>query len=67
MSDSHAKKRATMAATLASKTGRSVDEWIAHLTEAGPSDDKAWQAWLKTEGLGHFQARLVVAEARARR
>jgi len=51
--------------TFAAKTGRSVAEWVRLVRSEGPADPKQWQTWLKTErGLGHFQARLVVAEAR---
>ncbi len=66
-SEQHDKKTATMAATLEQKTGRSVDGWIALLRAEGPEAEHEWQAWLKEQGLGHFQARLVVSAARERR
>jgi hypothetical protein len=62
----HATKTATMAATLEAKTGRSLDAWLEHLSAQGPKAPTQWHAWLKAQGLGHFQARLVVAEARKR-
>jgi hypothetical protein len=34
---------------LKTKTGRSLDEWIAFATEEGPKDDKARRAWLKSK------------------
>jgi hypothetical protein len=40
-------------ASLKAKTGRSVEEWIAHLRKAGPKDERSRREWLKTEhGLG---------------
>ena len=64
MSDRHETKKATMAANLEADTGRSVDEWVALLEEAGIEGFTASVTWLKEQhGLGHFKARLV-AEAR---
>jgi len=35
------------------KTGRSIDEWVAHAKKHGPADEKERAAWLKEEhGLG---------------
>jgi len=38
---------------LKQKTGRSLDEWLAHIKKSGPKDVKARREWLKQEhGLG---------------
>jgi len=38
---------------LKSKTGRSLDEWLALVTKSGPKDEKSRREWLKSEhGLG---------------
>lgn len=34
---------------LKSKTGRSLDEWVAHIRKAGPKDEAARRDWLKKE------------------
>jgi Domain of unknown function (DUF5655)/Domain of unknown function (DUF4287) len=35
------------------KTGRTVEEWLAHIKKAGPKDEKERRAWLKDKyGLG---------------
>ncbi len=61
----HAKKTATMAATMKETTGRSVPEWVALLRSEGPPNDREWHTWLKSKhDLGHFRARLIVSEAR---
>lgn len=39
-------------AELPQKTGRSLDQWLAHIEKAGPKDKKARSAWLKEQGLG---------------
>jgi hypothetical protein len=40
-------------AELKQKTGRSLDEWLSYIRKAGPKDEKARRAWLKTDhGLG---------------
>jgi hypothetical protein len=40
-------------ATLKDKTGRSFDEWIAHIKEHGPDEEKPCRSWLKEHyGLG---------------
>ena len=62
--DRHAKKRATMAANLQKKTGRTVDEWVGVVASADfGADERTFKAvadFLKTHHqLGHFQARLV--------
>lgn len=36
-------------AELKQKTGRSLDEWLSYIKKAGPKDEKARRAWLKTE------------------
>jgi len=61
----HDDKVAGMRRNLQSKTGRSVEEWIAALQAADLPDRAAQTAWLKGEGLGHFQARLVLADLAA--
>jgi len=38
---------------LKQKTGRSLEEWLAHIKKSGPKDEKELRAWLKEEhGLG---------------
>src|SRR5215211_6719040 len=38
---------------LTHKTGRSLEEWLAHIKKAGPKDEKERRAWLKEkDGLG---------------
>jgi hypothetical protein len=38
---------------LKQKTGRTLEEWLAHIKKAGPKDEKERRAWLKEEhGLG---------------
>ena len=38
---------------LKQKTGRSLEEWLAHIKKAGPKDEKERRAWLKEKhGLG---------------
>lgn len=45
-------------AGLKEKTGRSLDEWIAHIEKKGPAEEKARLHWLKdSEGLGSNYAR----------
>lgn len=40
-------------AELKQKTGRTLEEWLAHIKRAGPKDEKARREWLKSEyGLG---------------
>ena len=40
-------------AELKQKTGRSLEEWLAHIKKAGPKGEKERRAWLKEEyGLG---------------
>jgi Domain of unknown function (DUF5655)/Domain of unknown function (DUF4287) len=40
-------------AELKQKTGRTLEEWLAHIKKAGPKDEKERRAWLKEEyGLG---------------
>lgn len=64
--DAHAKKRAGMIRNLKAKTGRTLEEWVELVVEHGPQTNGERAAWLKSEhALGHFQARLVVSEARS--
>lgn len=67
MTSKHEAKVAGMIRNLEAKTGRTLEDWIAVLHEAGPaSGHKARVDWLKTtHGLGHFQAKLVVSRADA--
>ena len=59
------KKIHGMIANLPEKTGRTLDQWIRLVAKSSASTDAERVAWLKREhGLGHFQARLVVAEAK---
>jgi hypothetical protein len=38
---------------LKQKTGRTLEEWLAHIKKAGPKGEKERRAWLKEEyGLG---------------
>jgi len=40
-------------AELKQKTGRTLEEWLAHIKKAGPGDEQARRDWLKKEyGLG---------------
>ena len=57
-----------MIRNLPEKTGRTLEQWLGIARRAPVESDAELAAWLKKEhGLGHFQARLVVSEARARR
>ena len=54
-----------MIANLPEKTGRTLAQWIRIVARSPVATDAERVAWLKKEhGLGHFQARLVVSEAR---
>ena len=65
MSDRHATKRATMIATLGEKTGHDLEQWLEILSRSPAESFMDRVNWLKSvHGLGHFQARLVVEEAR---
>lgn len=48
---------------LRSKSGRSLEEWVAHAQKRGPAGEKAIHAWLKQEGLGSTQAWIVAERA----
>ena len=50
-------------ANLKAKTGRSAEEWAAHLKAEAPPDAKAW---LKAQGLGSTQISFVLQRASAR-
>ena len=40
-------------AELKQKTGRSLDEWLRHIKNAGPQDEKDCREWLKAAyGIG---------------
>ncbi len=54
-------------ANLKEKSGRSLEEWLAHLKKAAPrgADTKALTAWLRSEGLGGTQAGIVAERALA--
>jgi len=68
MTTAHEKKRQGMIVNLPHKTGRTLAQWIAIARRAPVENDAELARWLKSEhGLGHFQARLVVSEARAAR
>lgn len=41
-------------------TGRSLEEWLATLDAQQLADRRSTLEWLKGQGLGHFQAQLVV-------
>ena len=62
----HERKRASIAAALPGKTGRTLEQW-AEIARTAPVDGfQATVVWLKQQhGLTHFQARRVVEEARA--
>ncbi len=64
-SASHDKKVQGMIANLPEKTGKTLAQWIRVLAKCPAATDAERAAWLKKEhGLGHFQARLVVSQAR---
>lgn len=47
-------------AELKSKTGRSLDEWIARVRKSAPADEKSRREWLKEKhGLGTNYARFI--------
>ena len=49
---------------LKQKTGRSLDEWLAHIKKSGPKDEKARRAWLMEEyGLGSNTASWLTERA----
>jgi hypothetical protein len=51
-------------ANMPRKTGKSIDEWITLLEEAGPATDKERHAWLKTvHRLGNTTAGMIVEKA----
>ena len=68
MPTAHEKKRQGMIRNLPETTGKSLEQWLRIARRAPVAHDTELAAWLKKEhGLGHFQARLVASEARARR
>jgi hypothetical protein len=62
---SHEDKVAGMRRNLEEKTGRTVQGWIQALDELGLDDPKTARAWLKEQGVGHFQIRLVLSDRKA--
>ncbi len=64
-SASHEKKLQGMIANLPEKTGKTLAQWIRIVARSPVATDAERAVWLKKEhGLGHFQARLIVSEAR---
>ena len=67
-SATHDKQVKGMIANLPEKTGKTLAQWIRVLAAcpaATHPTDSERAAWLKSEhGLGHFQARLVVTQAK---
>ena len=56
-----------MIANLPEKTGKTLAQWIRIVVKSPATTDAERVAWLKKDhGLGHFQARLIVSEARKR-
>jgi hypothetical protein len=53
-------KEAGMLRNLKAKTGRDLSEWLAHIAAEGPAERKELVAWLKEQGVGHFQVRLIL-------
>ena len=61
----HEKKVQGMIANFSEKTGKTLAQWIRIASKSPCGTDAERADWLKKEhGLGHFQARLVVSEAR---
>lgn len=48
-----------IAANLKPKTGKTLEEWLSLLDTQTLTDKKDAITWLKSQGLGHFQAQLV--------
>src|ERR1044072_8540760 len=49
---------------LKQKTGRTLEEWLAHIKKAGPKDEKERRAWLKEKhSLGTNTAWWLAARA----
>ena len=56
-----------MLANLPTKTGKTIEEWVAFVREHGPAGDKERHAWLKAEHkLGNTYAGMVVERAAGR-
>ena len=65
MTDRHTAKRASMTRSLTDATERTLDEWVDIVSDAPVDGFMERVEWLKAEyGLDHFQARLIVEEAR---
>lgn len=57
----------SVVANFRSKTGKTLDQWIAIVKKSGPSSDKERRAWLKeTHGLTTNYAMFVVEQAAGR-
>ncbi len=64
-SASHTKTVQGMIANLPEKTGKTLAQWIRIVARSPAATDAERAAWLEKEhGLGHFQARLVVSQAK---
>src|SRR5271165_4788250 len=51
-------------AAMKEKTGRSIDEWVRHVKQHGPADEKQRAAWLKKEhGLGTNYASWIAGKS----
>lgn len=66
MTDTHAKKVEGMKRRLAESTCRSVTAWLDALDAQTFGTDAEARAWLRDRGVGHFQARLILSEHKAR-
>ena len=67
MSERHEQKRAAMAQSIETQTGRSVASWVDLVDASGIEGFMPIVDWLKAEhGLGHFQARRVAEAHRDR-
>ncbi len=57
-----------VSASMAARTGRSVDQWVALVEEAGldPLDQKAVRRWLRSEHAVPQNSQWVIADAAAR-
>jgi hypothetical protein len=61
----HDQKVQGMIANLPEETGKTLARWVRIVTKSPCDTDAERTDWLKREhGLGHFQARLVVSEAK---
>lgn len=51
-----------IAVNLKTKTGKTLEEWLALLDTQGVKNESQATQWLKEQGLGHFQAQLVISK-----